>query len=182
MHNPNSYNDNDIKTIQYQLQKTTINIIGITKKCIHNKPMVILLKPILESNNFHTAVINPLWLSCPYLHKQIHTLESNGYIKKIEEFINSDKLLQKKMIAAHVNFYYFRKMICQKFLPDYYNISLLDSGIGGIKDLNFIKCLHLHVAHKSIFNNNVAGNITELLLDNNIYCKKGTCENDNNRK
>ena len=82
------------------------------------------------------------------------------------------------MGRAHAHFYYLRKGIVMAFLPDIQEerlTRLLNSGIGGIRDLESVKCLHIHFCHFRVFENNIAGLLTQRLLKNTINCDNERC-------
>ncbi len=63
----------------------------------------------------------------------------------------------------------------RRFLADSgMSTSLLDKGIGGIADLNRIKCLHLHVAH-ALARENPIGEIVLALSDRAYSQNKTIC-------
>ncbi len=186
----NEYNNDDIETIKRQLSTDSISITGIIERCKWGFPSIILLYPLRSADkpeakkdlNF-MSLSTLIWLTCPYLNDRIHKLESEGYIKKVTDFINNNRDFVSKMQFAHAHYFYLRKKVYRYFLGDVSSIDensrLFNTGIGGISDIENIKCLHLHYAHYRICNENYAGRITYELLDCEIYCKGSICKSDN---
>ncbi len=178
------YDSNDLKVIKWQLNTDQVNMTGIVKKCVYGYPSVILLDPVLKSDNGpvlnHMSISNPLWLTCPYLNKKIHDLESNGYIKKIADFVNSDRSLVDLMKNAHAHYYSLRKNLYCKHFGEIssieFNDKILNSGIGGIQDIDYIKCLHQHYSHYQICSDNVVGRVVHNLLNGINYCRERLCD------
>jgi hypothetical protein len=180
------FDQNDINVIKWQLNTDSVNMTGIVRKCVYGYPSIILLNPVesLTPNgkkklNF-MAISNPLWLTCPFLNKKIHDFESIGYIKKITELINSDRSLIELMKNAHANYYYLRRNLYSKDFGEIssieFNTKILNTGIGGIKEIDNIKCLHQHYSHFQICEDNVAGRIIHNLLNGINYCRERLCD------
>lgn len=183
------FDDNDKDIIKWQLKTDRVKIAGILQRCQYSYPSIFVLYPVKENEeNAHgkkeldyMSISTMLWLTCPYLNKKIHQLESDGYISKITDFINSDIELMFKMENAHVRFYFLRKKFHRHFFgdiatkDDYDNIPT--TGIGGIRDIENIKCLHLQYAHYVLCEDNVAGKITYNLLNGITNCKERICDN-----
>jgi len=180
------YDSNDLKVIKWQLNTDHVNMTGIVRKCVYGYPAIILLNPVesISQNgkkklNF-MAISNPLWLTCPFLNKKIHEFESNGYIKKITDLINTDRSLIELMKNAHANYYYLRRNLYSRDFGEIssleFNTKIINSGIGGIKEIDNIKCLHQHYSHFQICEDNVAGRIIHNLLNGINYCRERLCD------
>jgi len=180
------FDQNDLNVIKWQLNSDSVNMTGIVRKCVYGYPSIILLNPVesISPNgkkklNF-MAISNPLWLTCPFLNKKIHEFESIGYIKKITNLINSDRSLIELMKNAHANYYYLRRNLYSREFGEIssleFNTKILNSGIGGIKEIDNIKCLHQHYSHFEICEDNVAGRIIHNLLNGINYCRERLCD------
>ena len=180
------FDNNDIKVIKWQLNSGNINMTGIVQKCVYGYPSVIILNPCDydestdEKKLNYMAIANPLWLTCPFLNKKIHEFESYGYIKKVTSFVNSDRVLVDFMKNAHANYYYLRRNLYSRFFGDIspleFNNKILTCGIGGIKEIDNIKCLHQHYSHYQICSDNVVGRIVHNLLNGINYCRERLCD------
>ena len=125
------------------------------------------------------AISNIIWLTCPYLNDRIHELENLSYIKKIQSIIQNDSLFREMMRRAHANYYFIRNIIFRKYaesILEKEDIDLSKSGIGGLRDLNTVKCLHLHYCHFCQYKENIAGHITYHLLREKVVCDNKFCQ------
>ncbi len=179
--------ENDKEVIKWQLNSSDLNnIAGIVYKCVHGYPAVILLQPYdcdkkkEDKKINYMAVANPLWLTCPYLNRKIHDLESDGYIKKISSFLSDERSTMNTMKNAHAHYYYLRRKLYSRAFGQISSIDfsnkVLHSGIGGISDISNLKCLHQHYSHFLICSDNVAGRVVHNLLNGINYCRERLCD------
>lgn len=171
----------DIGTVRRQLESKSVSIINIIERCRHGYPRIVLLDPSVNVDGCpaldYQSATNILWLTCPYLNRKIHELESKKIIKKIEELIGSDPGLNILMRNAHARFYFLRKKVCRiaGISAEDFN-DLFVKGIGGITNFSTLKCLHIHYAHSLICSDNIAGKIVFRLLGGNIWCDEICCK------
>jgi len=182
-----AFDESDIEVIKWQLNcKSLNNMAGIVYKCVHGYPAVIIFNPYdydektgIKKIN-HMSVSNPLWLTCPYLNRRIHNLESEGFIKKISAFVSSDRMMMDTMKNAHAHYYYLRRKLYSKTFGEIssldFNSRILHTGIGGISDINNLKCLHQHYSHFLVCSDNVAGRVVHNLLNGINYCRERLCD------
>lgn len=161
-----------------QLRRNQTKPYAIASFCRYGYPYVILQKMVDDGIVHFGSVANPIWLTCPYMNDVLHDLETEGYINKINELMLGDRRIFSNMRDAHAEFYYFRKELFreqngQSLAEDM--IKFFDLGIGGIKDIQYIKCLHLHYAHYELNKKNTIGLITLELLNKKKYCEDGRC-------
>ena len=176
--------ENDSSIIKDQINRESADIARIVERCKYDYPSIVLLNAELTDNkkdeSFYKSISNLIWLTCPYLNEKIHDLESQGYISKIEEFIDNDNTLKMMMENAHASYYYFRKNVYRYFVSTVASLDdmnrIFNTGIGGIKNIENIKCLHLHYAHYRICEENVVGKIVYNLLHKKIYCDEEICK------
>ncbi len=173
---------NDLDIIKQQLNCKELFISGIVERCKFGYPRIVLLNPLTNTDGIHEinyqAVANLMWLTCPYLNDKIHELENTGLISRITEFILQDMALQGMMKRAHANFYFLRNVMCLKYAElalTENSAGIFKKGIGGIKNLDTLKCLHIHFCHYRVFKDNVAGNLTSRLLDDKLDCDECAC-------
>ncbi|MBN1500893.1 MAG: DUF501 domain-containing protein [Spirochaetes bacterium] len=172
----------DAVVLKKQLNTSELYVFGIAKRCIYGYPSIAVLNPVFDDSEKtinYTALKNTLWLTCPFLNRKIHTLEGEGNISKIQSFLNSDREFLGKMQDANAHYYFFRKEVYFESSRLEFNDSLAESfnsGVGGIKDVSSIKCLHMHYAHYQFCSSNLAGHITELMLNNEISCNEELCK------
>ncbi|HOO73443.1 MAG TPA: DUF501 domain-containing protein [Spirochaetota bacterium] len=190
MHEIISVTDRDKHALKKQLGIDNINPAGIVERCPYGYPSIIMLHPLggrheqreEAREQCFKRITNLLWLTCPYLNKKIHDLESQGYINRISSFISGDTNLVFLMKEAHADYHYLRKNLCRKFIEKgddvfFKYINFMNTGIGGIKNIDHLKCLHLHYAHYRVCEKNVAGKIVYHLLNGTISCNEVLCEN-----
>jgi uncharacterized protein len=182
------FTQSDVDIIGKQLKSETVCMAALIERCPHGYPSIILLKPHDPESGGDTdgkslrMFANLVWLTCPYLNKKIHDLESNGYIGKISAFINRDKSLQAQMKDAHAEYHFLRKYVCRRYLDGADgklsdDEAVVNTGIGGIRNLEHLKCLHLHYAHFRLCAKNIAGRIVCDLLEGVTACSEVDCKN-----
>ncbi|NLM97497.1 MAG: DUF501 domain-containing protein [Halanaerobiaceae bacterium] len=135
--------------IKYQLGREAENIGGIALYCPFGKPAVLLTLPYSKEYGVFPTTY---WLSCPYLVKEVSRLEEKGLIREFTEMLEKDDVLKERLLAAHQDYAVERMKLLEdedrKQLADKKAILevLSGSGIGGIRDMKGIKCLHTHLA------------------------------------
>lgn len=176
-----NYKKNDIDIIKKQLKSNEISICGISKKCKFGFPQIIFQNPVKETKGENTlnyeTISNLMWLTCPYLNFQIHELENHSFIEKIKKIIQHNVAFKNAMLNAHTHYNSIRQYIFTKYAYSLFmqKVDDIESGIGGIRNPNGIKCLHLHFCHYNICRDNIAGLITNLLLGQKTDCDDRIC-------
>lgn len=154
--------ENIKKLIKKQIGREPEGMVEVSLTCPFDYPAVIKVYPFFMGRVFPTLY----WLTCPYLIKEVAILEDESWINKIQIKINQDNDLKEKLRTAHK--YYAKKryeLLDEKEINDIKNISegiidtLKNSGIGGIKEKEGIKCLHTHLADYLVNKNNPVGEI-----------------------
>lgn len=154
---------NEHQIIELQLGRTINNFFETAKYCPFGFPAVITVKP------FNNSVPAPTvyWLSCPYLNYQVDRLEAESdLISNLSNKLQFDQKFRKKMNEAHKRYAAKRKELLSKeelnkardISKDLYK-TLINSGVGGIKEKDGIKCLHTHLADFLVNQFNPAGEI-----------------------
>lgn len=174
--------ESDLVKIKRQIGSSDLFIRAVIERCKYGFPKVVLLDPCMNEEapgmlNYQ-ALSNLMWLTCPYLNREIHNLENDGYIQKISDFINNDNAYKSLMKTAHANFYFLRNYVYWKYVKKISEgkpMDLFTKGIGGIRDLDTLKCLHVHFCHYTLFKYNVAGHMTFRLLDEKVDCDDEMC-------
>ncbi|KLO21544.1 hypothetical protein X275_08895 [Marinitoga sp. 1197] len=131
----------DIEIIEKQINREPHKIISIPKRCSFGFPQVIQSFPLKDGKPFPTLY----WLTCPHLTKEVGKLEASGKIKEWEEEIKNSENLKELYLNAHLE----EKEKRNAFLKDQeiWIIKRFENiGIGGIKNFESIKCLHLQLA------------------------------------
>ncbi len=154
---------NEHKIVELQLGRTINNLFKIAKYCPFDFPAVITVNPFI--NNIPAPTI--YWLSCPYLNYQVDRLEAESdLISELKSKLQSDQKFKFKMTEAHKKYAKQRKkLLSEKQLNKAKNISedlyntLMNSGVGGIREKEGIKCLHTHLADFLVDKFNPVGEI-----------------------
>lgn len=173
----------DENSIKWQLKTNNVFCGAIVSRCSFGFPQIILLDPVSQSGNgikslHYESISNILWLTCPFLNKKIHEIENSGAIEKIQDYIASERTLREEMNDAHAHYYYLRKRVYNAFFNELYpekEIKVFNTGVGGIRDIDSVKCLHIHFCHYHLCSENCVGFITTKMLDDSIECEKGDC-------
>ena len=152
----------DKHIIAHQIGRDAREVIAIPRRCTYGYPQVATVYPLLDGEPFPTMY----WLTCPYLHREIAALESEGMIARIEERIASDPELAEQVMRAHHAYIEQRLRLLspddlayleeRRMLP-----ALPQRGIGGIANFARIKCLHLHAAHALVDENPIGRIVLE---------------------
>ncbi len=122
-----------------QIGRTPENALDIVKYCSYGFPMVIKSFPILNGEPFPTLY----WLTCPFLRDKISRMESEGWIKKYEDFMTKSPAFFDLNMKAHE---LARENLTTLLQNDDLK-SKFTGGMGGIKNFNHVKCIHMHVAY-----------------------------------
>jgi hypothetical protein len=119
----------DIATVSEQLGRPARNVIGIAARCICGNPTVVSTSPRLDDG---TPFPTLYYLSHPAATAAISTLEANGVMTELTEFIDESYL------AAHLSYIADREGI--EFVEEIAGISA-----GGMPTR--VKCLHALAGH-----------------------------------
>jgi uncharacterized protein len=117
-------------------------------------PQVLQVPPVVEGKPFPSLY----WLCCPDLKKAIDQIESQGDIKKIEDWIKTDPHMINVLHKNTQNYIKLRLDLMRE--TDWAQMSnenmaqaLREKGIGGLADYTRIRCLHMHYAYSIIHPN-----------------------------
>lgn len=166
---------NDHKIIELQLDRKINNFLVTAKYCPFGFPAVVTVNPFV--NNIAAPTI--YWLSCPYLSYEVDRLEADSdLITELGNRFKNDQSFRYLMEEAHQKYAVSRKkLLSDEQLQKAKNISedlyttLIESGVGGIKDKDGIKCLHTHLADFLVNQFNPAGKIVFNKIDWPKNCK-----------
>ncbi|TDO77651.1 hypothetical protein DFR79_13328 [Halanaerobium saccharolyticum] len=166
---------NDRKIVELQLDRKIKNFMETEVYCPFGYPAVIKVNPFI--NNIPAPTI--YWLSCPYLNYEVDRLEAESdLISELGERLKSDQEFKKMMEAAHQKYAASRKNILSseqlqqaKNISEDLYITLIESGVGGIRDKEGIKCLHTHLADFLVEQSNPVGKIVFKKIDWPESCK-----------
>ena len=134
--------------IAEQLGRTPRGIVQITALSPNGIPLALQMRSLIDNQPFPTLY----WLSSKTLHKAIGQIETQGWVKTIEQRIEDDEALRHAFFKNQQDYVASR---WQKMLPeDKTRIEKLGFtelfnryGIGGIKQWDKVRCLHMQYAH-----------------------------------
>lgn len=162
-------NSKDIKFIEEQLGRRPRGIIEVSSHCKSGHPLVVKTKPLLvesgrwgvESEIFPTLY----YLVCGSVIEQVSKLESESFLSKMQQKVDSDNNFRAALLKAQEEYRKERNALVDVPLNKSQK-EALQTGIGGVKKLDRIKCLHCHLAHYLAGRDNPVGE--------EVYKKIGT--------
>jgi len=143
--------NNDIKTIARQLKRQPRGLKSVVSRCGFGCPQVIETEVFLGEGQFFPTLY---WLTCPLKVKSVSRLEDEGWSERLQAKMAEDESLSKRLRIAQED-YMARRRMAGKGLGH----PVFDTGIGGVRDLDAVKCLHAHYAHYLAGENNPVGEI-----------------------
>ncbi len=137
-----------ILLIEKQLGRPPRGIRAISCSHDNDVPLVVKMAPLVDKQPFPTL----FWLCSKDLHKAISQIESEGWVKRLEKQIASDPVLCSAYQENHRSYIAARWRNCshteRQLLHRLGFGGLFDHyGIGGLRDWNQVRCLHMHYAH-----------------------------------
>jgi len=146
--------EEDLVMLEGQLGRRPSGVLQVEVYCPAGHPQVIRYYPLTlgEKGEVEAPFPTLFWLTCPSLIRQVSEFESYGWIGKIEERISSDPDFKSEYRDNHIAYGKerweallpsHREAVVQKGWENVYR----DTGIGGIRDWDHVKCLHLQYAH-----------------------------------
>ncbi|MCL1911825.1 MAG: DUF501 domain-containing protein [Leptospirales bacterium] len=169
----------DAETVARQLETQEVFIVDVAARCPHGCPSVALLSPLKKNGAVSfTAIATPLWLTCPFLNRKIHDLESSGFIKKIRRMIDADDSLLEEISGDRENYAAYRNAAYRVFFSSRRGndaLRKMPPEAAGGSGINSLKCLHFSAAHYAACRQNTAGRIVFELLGKETFCQTGGC-------
>jgi hypothetical protein len=170
--NPNVYfnahasiSAEDISIIEMQLKRHPAGVAAVVSRCVFGCPQVIRNEVFVEEKPFPTL----FWLTCPLKVKAVSRIEGQGWSDHVKKRIKTDSELKERLLQAHDDYRRCRKETVAG--TAYAGHAILNTGIGGVHDIEGIKCLHAHYAHYLATGENPLGEMLDkLLLD--IKCER----------
>jgi hypothetical protein len=171
------------EVISSQLGRKPKGVLEVTNYSENGDPLVIKTNPIIvsEPQTPNPELYEPFptlyYLTHPETVEAVSRLEDLGLIRKYELKIEEDDELRKEFLKAQKNYTKERIKVAglRLFqLKENKRCVIEKTGIGGVKDLTKIKCLHAHYAHYLATGKNPIGKIVheELTFDSKIQSTK----------
>ena len=148
MNHVSSLSDVDLELIEKQLGRTPRGIVEVSSRSTSGVPLVLKMRSWVGSAPFPTL----FWLSSKDLHKAINTIETSGYVKALELRIQNDENFKQELLGDQQRYKALRdKNLLEEDRLALAQAGLLDTfagfGIGGIKQWDKVRCLHMHYAY-----------------------------------
>lgn len=141
----------DREDVAWQLGRPPVAAIGVAYRCPYGYPQVVLTHPLRRDGERFIVFPTLFWLSCPYLTVRVSRLESEGGVKRWESLLSEDPDLATRYRASQDAYRRERRALLspeeQEFLRGVNALDRLETGIGGLANLNRVKCLHAQLAH-----------------------------------
>ncbi|MGI6083525.1 MAG: DUF501 domain-containing protein [Limnochordia bacterium] len=158
-----SPSDEDLRCITAQLQRKPRQVIAVARRCRFGFPQVVVTNPVVwgplrrsekkagGSEQAPRVFPTLYWLTCPYLVSAVGRLESQGWVSKLKVWLEAEGL-QEAWTDVH------RRAAAERVavLPEEHGRLmrqvhasqwqvLVSSGVGGMRGVEGIKCLHAHL-------------------------------------
>ena len=143
--------DSDYQTLHQQLGRRPSGIVDIAARAQSESasvPTVLKMRAWLDAKPFPTLY----WLCSKDLHKAINQIETAGYVKLLEQTLELDDELMQMHLQDQRRYQRLRlESMHDLDRAQLQKVGLLDTfeqtGIGGIKDLHKVRCLHMQYAY-----------------------------------
>ncbi len=163
--------EQDKKIIRQQINRHPRNLHGIARRCIYQCPQVSVNYPLPKANEDVAFFPTVFWLTCPEAVRQISRIEDRGFIQVIQEKITGSRELSYGMQDSHKEYIYIRRTLLNSSMLIRLRKSETELvraveqvGIGGVSDLQGVKCLHMHYAHYLATRNNPIGELIDKMI------------------
>lgn len=133
----------DSQIVQDQLGRPPRGEWQVARRCVCRAPQVIQTSPFLPGG---VAFPTRWWLTCRALSKAVGRLESEGFIRLVNERLAGDPQFHQALKASTDRLVQLQKQD---------GLAAIKGHPGGGPDR--VKCLHAHVAHQLITGDNPAG-------------------------
>lgn len=175
-------NEQDKQVIIKQIGREPRGVLGVAKRCVYGHPQIIVNRPIQTEGESLHLFPTLYWLTCPYLKKVISHLEGQGMVSTIQEKVNNDPELAAVLEQNHRAHAKKRTALVPddvlealaKNYPNEYQV-LTESGVGGNRSLEGVKCLHTHLADFLADHENIIGSHVYDMLEGKLNCDSGNC-------
>lgn len=139
----------DCKKIEDFIQRPARGLLGIPVRDEQGNPVVAQISPVVEGKPFPTMY----WLVGPQVYKDISEVEGKGFTKIIQQKVNSSPDLRADLASIHESYCadrvrYFNDL--ELSLPANMMSMITQTGVGGVKEKQYIRCLHMFYAYHLI--------------------------------
>ncbi|MBS3909718.1 MAG: DUF501 domain-containing protein [Actinobacteria bacterium] len=143
--------EDDRVIIETQIKRKPRRLRRVAARCDFGCPEVVETEPFLSDG---TPFPTLYWLTCPMKVKAVARLEASGWAAGFIDRLSRDTELRAHLNQAQREYGEARKCGVRDTAHPVY-----DKGIGGVRDLDAIKCLHAHFAHYLVSGSNPVGKL-----------------------
>ena len=147
--------DPDEEIVARQIGRRPRGLLRVESRCAFGYPVAVSVAPVVPRRGREGKGEEPFptlfWLTCPILVEQVSRLESGGLIGRLEEEVAGDPALAARVRRDHARYAEERFAALApeargKAERDGTARVLRDTGVGGVRDLASLKCLHAQYA------------------------------------
>jgi uncharacterized protein len=164
--------DRDLAVIRRQLGRPPRGQMFVARRCSLGNPSVLLTLPHPGEGG---PVPPPLWLSCPYLVREVSRMESEGTIRRYSEALDRKGFddREKKLFIEEEKRFGRLQAILSVGCSETQAGRLARRGIAGGRP-GAVKCLHAHTAYRLASGQGVVGGwcLQELENGKGLICEK----------
>lgn len=137
-----------LELIEQQLGRKPRGLAGVAVATDSGVPLVLQMRSLVEDEPFPTL----FWLSSKDLYQAIAEIETSGWVKQIEAELEQNEDLRATYLANQLSYVELRwalmrdedkARIEELGFSDLFN----QYGIGGIRQWDKVRCLHMQYAH-----------------------------------
>lgn len=170
----------DRETVARQIGRKPLGLMAVARRCQAGKPQVVTTYPLQAQGDAVEVFPTLYWLTCPYLRLAVGRLESEGWVRRLQEEAERNSAMAKEIEKAHKQ--YARERVNMVSPTVFASLQtdhpaqarvIVESGVGGNRGQG-LKCLHAHLAHYLARGQNPVGRqVVDLLTEKGIgveYC------------
>ena len=148
---------------------------GVETRCAGGHSQVLRCHPVRDATGGPQPFPTLFWLVCPEIHKRVSRLEAGGGVGTITARVRADPELRARVHADHRAYQDERWELLSVTERTWARESgvlhvFRERGIGGIRNWDAVKCLHLHYAHH-LARGSATGELIESLAGGPVQCR-----------
>ena len=166
----------DLAVLDVQLRSTRYEPIRIVTRCPAGYPQIVL--SFFEPTKRVETSTNIFWVTSPYLRLGVDHLEARGMARELKDWVAAEPARAAAFEADQNAYHQLTVRLFDAWLgrpPP----KATRFGIGGVRALDQVKCLHAHLAcHLATGRSVVGARVAELLrqqIDPDFLCKERRC-------
>jgi hypothetical protein len=137
--------DADLGVVAGQLGRSPLVMSRVVARCPFGFPAAVETLPYDAGGRPFPTLI---YLTCPTLVAAVSRMESDGAVRAWSARLAAEPALARAAAAAAAAARRRRRQLARRYaLPMLDDGASLTTGVGGVRDVRAVKCLHAHVAH-----------------------------------